>query len=79
MFDNGGEQDESEHIKGTGFIEYWGWFVTLDNLTNNRRELWDYFLDMNIIEFLNTISFYKDKQQWEYDIQQQELQRLKSK
>jgi len=34
---------------------------------------------MNVIEFLNTICFYRDKQQWEHDIQEQQLQQLRSK
>lgn len=32
---------------------------------------------MNIIEFLNTISFYKDKQEWEFEIQQEQLRRAR--
>jgi hypothetical protein len=34
-------------------------------MSNNRRELWSYFLEMDLIEFLNTLSFYRAKQNWE--------------
>jgi hypothetical protein len=34
-------------------------------MSNNRRELWDFFLEMELIEFLNTLSFYRAKQRWE--------------
>lgn len=40
--------------------------MTLDNLSNHDRTKWGFFYDMNIIEFLNSISFYRDKQEWEY-------------
>jgi hypothetical protein len=34
---------------------------------------------MDVIEFLNTVAFYKDKQQWEYEIQQKQLRDARSK
>ncbi len=33
----------------------------LDNLSNNRREQWDYFLNMGVIEFLNELAYRKEK------------------
>jgi hypothetical protein len=30
-------------------------------MANNDRTKWDFYFDMNVIEFLNTASFYKDK------------------
>ena len=36
--------------------------MTLDNLSNGRRDKWDYFYDMKIREFLHTLSYYKAKQ-----------------
>lgn len=47
------------------YARYWGWFVTLDAISNNVRKDWDYFTTMNVIEFLTTLSFYKDKQEYE--------------
>jgi len=38
------------------------WFFVLDNLSNSDRTKWDYFLEMNVIAFLNTLSFYRHKE-----------------
>jgi hypothetical protein len=35
---------------------------TLDSLSGGDRTKWDYYLDMNVIDFLNWLSFQKDKQ-----------------
>lgn len=59
------DEEVKEGIKKDGFTEVYGWHLTLDNLSNNRRELWSYFLEMGVIEFLNTLSFYRSKQSWE--------------
>lgn len=59
--DGEGEEDVTERAKPT-FVEYWGWYYTLDNISNNDRTKWEYFLNMNVIEFLNTLAYYKDKQ-----------------
>jgi hypothetical protein len=37
----------------------------MDSLSNNSRKDWDYFFIMPIKELLNTLSFYKNKQQIE--------------
>lgn len=47
------------------FRSRWGWFITLDNISNNDRTKWDYFLEMNVIEFLNTLAYYKEKGIWQ--------------
>ena len=44
-------------------------------MANDRRELWDYFFDMNIIEFLNTVAFYKDKNDYDIELQKKALQK----
>jgi len=33
----------------------------VNDLSNNDRTKWDYFFKMNVIELLNTVTFYKDK------------------
>ena len=38
------------------------WFQVLDNLSNNDRTKWDYFLNMNVIAFLNTLQYYRIKE-----------------
>ena len=35
--------------------------MTLDWLSGGDRTKWDYYLNMNVLAFLNTIAFYKDK------------------
>ena len=63
--------DETE--EGTGqpdeqveerFEDYYGWLLTLDAMSNNDRTKWDYFGNMKVIEFLNTLTYYKVKQDW---------------
>ena len=63
-----GEQESGELIKRNGFSEHWGWFITLDNLSNGDRSKWEYFLSMNVIEFLNYLAFVKDKQKHQEQI-----------
>ena len=76
--EGGVEETDGVNPRTETFAEYWGWFLTLDNLSNNRRELWDYFLEMNVTEFMNTICFYKDKQKWEHEIEQQQIQAMRN-
>jgi len=38
------------------------WFQVLDNLSNNDRTKWDYFMNMNVIAFLNTLQYYRIKE-----------------
>ncbi len=47
------------------FAERWGWYVTLDRLSNSRPDKWKYYYDMGVIEFLNLVAFYKDKDRME--------------
>jgi hypothetical protein len=56
---------ESEADGGETFSQRWGWIVTLNNLSNNDRSKWDYYGEMNVIEFLNTVVFYKEKSEYE--------------
>ena len=56
------EQETFEaHTKQETFNEKWGWFITLDMLSNNNPNLWDEITEWNVIRFLNTISYYHDK------------------
>ena len=38
-------------------------------MCNNDRTKWDYFFNMNVIEFLNTVSFYIDKSESDREIE----------
>jgi len=49
---------------GKGLGGVWGWHVTLDNLSNGRPEMWQHYYDMGIIEFLNLLLYYKDKEEY---------------
>lgn len=40
---------------------HWGWLATIDELARGERERWDYFLQMNLVEFFNEMAFRKDK------------------
>ena len=44
----------------SGFSSKWGWIATINNLSNNDRKAWDFFGNMNVTEFLNTVVFYKE-------------------
>ena len=39
--------------------------MTMHNITNGDRSKWDYIYNMSAIEFLNYLSFIKDKQEYE--------------
>jgi len=43
------------------FQSKYGWLYTVDNLTNGRPELWEFYFEMNIIEFLNRLAYQKAK------------------
>ena len=43
-------------------------------MTNNDRAKWDYFFKMNVIELLNTTTFYKDKTEYDKKVWEQTQQ-----
>ena len=45
-------------------LKGWGWFVTLDNLSNGCPEKWEFYYDMKLIEFLNILLYYKNKEEY---------------
>lgn len=61
LFDNG--LGEGEQADGETFTGHWGWVVALDNITNGDRSKWDYYFEMGAVDFLNYLSFVKDKQE----------------
>ena len=46
----------------------------MNNMANNDRQKWDYYFDMNVIEFLNTVTHHKDKTDFEHE-QEKKLMR----
>jgi hypothetical protein len=67
------ESNEDSSEGSPEFVKHWGWYYTLDSLSNNDRTKWDFFLDMNVVAFLNTLAYFKDKQ--EYIAESQKKQR----
>ena len=55
--------NESEANSGQTFRERYGWIAVVNNMANNDRSKWQYFFELNLIEFLNAVVFYKDKAQ----------------
>jgi len=72
-----GLKDEtSNEDSGEGspeFVRHWGWYYTLDSLSNNDRSKWDYYLDMNVVAFLNTLAYFKDKQDYIAEAQKKQI------
>lgn len=66
-----GEFEDSEGYS-EGYSEHWGWIITLDSVSNGRREMWDYWTEMGIVQFLNYLSFIKDKNKHEREMIEQE-------
>lgn len=72
LFERGSEGGTGE--SGGGFWEKYGIIAIINQMANNDRSKWDYYFDMNVIEFLNTIAFHKDRAEQE----RIELERIKN-
>ena len=62
------EVDTDERVEETeeeSYFEKWGWVVTLDALSQGDHSKWEYYTNLNVIEFLNIVSFQKDKTAWQ--------------
>ena len=77
LFETGDGENGEEGSKPSraSFVEHWGWYYTLDSLSNNDRTKWEYFLNMKVIAFLNTLAYYKDKQDHIIEEQQKQMRR----
>lgn len=71
---NEGQGDEEENEGGLdqasgveGFFKRWGWFYDVDVVSETLRISWDDVLQKSIVEFLNVLSYRKDKTAWEKD------------
>ena len=64
LWNDGGNENTKESEKGNPrtLEQHYGWVVTLDRLTGGDRSNWDFYLNMNVIEFLNYLCYLKDKQ-----------------
>ncbi len=61
----GNDAERTERTEQQKHLDYWGWYVTLDNLSGKDRTKWDFFLNMNVVSFLNYLSYIKDKNKWQ--------------
>ena len=53
--------EQSEQNIGQSFNQRYGWIAVINNMANNDRSKWEYFMELNLIEFLNAVVFFKDK------------------
>lgn len=72
-----GESEPGENDRTTGddnwFHKQWGWIVLVNTLANNDRTKWEDILSMQVVEFLNTISFYKDKASYDKQMNEKSM------
>lgn len=43
------------------FVKKWGWITTINSLAGGDKTKWDYFYEMNVIQFLNLVCFQIDE------------------
>lgn len=58
----GDEEDVDEPV---GFFEKWTWVYNTDIVANLVHQSWDEVLQKSVIEFLNLMSYQRDKDAWE--------------
>ena len=60
-----GSEDRYADGSGTGgedgFADKWGWIANVDRCSETIRESWDYVFRMPVMEFLNILSYRKDR------------------
>lgn len=59
------EGEDRERTEQQKHLDYWSWYVTLDNMSGKDRTKWDYYLNMNVVAFLNYLSYIKDRNKWQ--------------
>lgn len=58
-------------VAESGLYQKWGWVAIINDMANNDSTKWSYYFKMNVIEFLNTVVFFRDK--GEHDRQMHEI------
>lgn len=59
---SGTNERDNERQRIHGFLEQWGWEYNIDQCAESERVGWEYiYLNWNVIEFLNRLSYLKDK------------------
>lgn len=62
---NGATEEDDKSNNSKWFTSKYGWLVWVDKLADGKRKDWDYFLNMGVIEFLNSITYSIDKFNYE--------------
>lgn len=64
-----GEEEDEGADPGSqaddGFSTKWGWIYHIDKVSETMRIPWQQTFELNIVEFLNTLAYTRDKAQWE--------------
>ncbi len=76
LFKQESEGDEDEDGQTSRGFKRWGWIITLDNLSGGDPTKWNHYYNLNVIEFLTVVAYYKDKS--DEQERQREIQRIKS-
>ena len=74
--DEGEDEDSDEEAEGNGgFAKKWIWIYYVDKVSEAMRIDWPSVFKLGVYEFLNVMSYVKDKADWE----QQEAEKYKKK
>jgi uncharacterized protein YfaT (DUF1175 family) len=69
---NGESEEDIEEVnqEEESYFQKWGWIITLDSLSQGDHSKWEYYTNLGVIEFLNVVSFQKDKTEWQRSLNQ---------
>lgn len=61
--EDSGEEDEEKgpNSSDNGYTERWGWYISIERVAEIMRIPFNDVTDLGLIEFLNTMSYIKDK------------------
>lgn len=62
---NESQEGDSSSEAVSDFAQKWGWTFNVDVVAQTVHLSWNEVWEMNIIEFLNTLSYCRDKAAWE--------------
>lgn len=84
--ENEGGDDETEDRRSdnettfiTEFTKRWGWISNVDAVAHTINTDWDTVFNKNVVEFLNILSYSRDKTELEKQQQKQFQNKLKQK
>jgi hypothetical protein len=69
------ESSEDGSGEVSDFYSKWGWVAIINDMSNNDATKWNYFFKMNVTEFLNTVVFYKDKNEHDRQLHERAMRR----